>query len=342
MAAAPPFPFGLCAFDIDGTLVENGKLSARTHEAIKAARARGAAIVLATGRPPAMAAGIPKLLDYDLDYVICANGGQIFSVTGGSSTADWKLAVEPGSMSRATVTEISESILAEMPHVEFLISDEHLPTDPSTEAMCACTPRTMEVGFGIFGPNMVERMQPTVSYSKPAFRKTDKPVWSFIAIFDTPAAEADMAIDYHLPAEEQAAIERTIETVLSTSTNPEVAGWKAINAGLRSAVEIALAGNSKEETLQRLVVTLGLTAADAIAFGDGLNDVGMLRWAEQGCAMGNAESEAVKEAADRVIGTCAEDGVAIVLEAMVSSSASCVAEYTAATAAATAAAGAVS
>ena len=50
-----------------------------------------------------------------------------------------------------------------------------------------------------------------------------------------------------------------------------------------------------------------------VAFGDGENDKEMLSLVGLGVAMGNAHP-ACKEAADVVIGTCAEDGVAEFLE----------------------------
>ena len=55
-------------------------------------------------------------------------------------------------------------------------------------------------------------------------------------------------------------------------------------------------------------------AADAtVAFGDGHNDIAMLRWAALGVAMGNAADD-VRAAADEVTGSIAEDGVATVLD----------------------------
>ena len=47
-----------------------------------------------------------------------------------------------------------------------------------------------------------------------------------------------------------------------------------------------------------------------------------LQWAGTGVAMGNAESELVKEAADRVTETNDDDGVAIVLEELLASAGS--------------------
>jgi len=70
---------------------------------------------------------------------------------------------------------------------------------------------------------------------------------------------------------------------------------------------------SKAAALQWLCEKLAVDPAEVVAFGDGENDKEMLSLAGLGVAMGNAHP-ACKEAADVIIGTCAEDGVAEYLE----------------------------
>ena len=55
---------------------------------------------------------------------------------------------------------------------------------------------------------------------------------------------------------------------------------------------------------------------ELMACGDSPNDGAMIRMAEIGVAMGNAD-DAVKEMADYVTGTNAEDGVAVAIEKFV-------------------------
>ena len=58
-AAASAFPYGLCAFDVDGTLKRSDHtISPRVKAALAVVRARGAAVVIATGRPVAMAGSL--------------------------------------------------------------------------------------------------------------------------------------------------------------------------------------------------------------------------------------------------------------------------------------------
>lgn len=73
---------------------------------------------------------------------------------------------------------------------------------------------------------------------------------------------------------------------------------------------------TKGSGLMQLAQILGLERGQVMAFGDGGNDVSMLRSAGVGVAMGNACDEA-KAAAACVGPTNNEDGVAQVLEALV-------------------------
>lgn len=68
-------------------------------------------------------------------------------------------------------------------------------------------------------------------------------------------------------------------------------------------------GVTKEACLQIICEACGITTYDIIAFGDDYSDIGMLRMAGCGVAMGNS-IDAVKAAADVVIGTNDEDGIA--------------------------------
>jgi Cof subfamily protein (haloacid dehalogenase superfamily) len=78
-------------------------------------------------------------------------------------------------------------------------------------------------------------------------------------------------------------------------------------------VEIAAPGVTKAVGLAEVASVVGVAAADIVAFGDMPNDLEMLRWAGHGVAMGNAHP-ALKDVADEVTATNAEDGLALVLE----------------------------
>ncbi|TCJ30485.1 HAD family hydrolase [Nocardioides jejuensis] len=84
-----------------------------------------------------------------------------------------------------------------------------------------------------------------------------------------------------------------------------VIGWSAW-------MDLSPIGVTKASGLARVAAALGVTAADALAIGDGRNDLEMLRWAHRGVAMGQAIDE-VKHEADDVTAPVEEDGVAVEL-----------------------------
>jgi hypothetical protein len=72
---------------------------------------------------------------------------------------------------------------------------------------------------------------------------------------------------------------------------------------------------SKSAALERVRVALGVPWARTVAVGAGANDCDMLRWAARGVAMGHAPAS-VREAANEVTGTIAEDGALWVLRSV--------------------------
>lgn len=78
-------------------------------------------------------------------------------------------------------------------------------------------------------------------------------------------------------------------------------------------LELVPKGIDKAQSLLRLMTKINLTPADMIAFGDGYNDLSMLKLAGMGVAMANAAPE-VRAEADYVTLSNEEDGVAAALE----------------------------
>ncbi|MCW2808675.1 MAG: family phosphatase [Marmoricola sp.] len=81
-----------------------------------------------------------------------------------------------------------------------------------------------------------------------------------------------------------------------------VVGWTAW-------LDLAPVGVSKASGLDLVTRTLGLSAADTLAIGDGRNDIEMLTWAARGVAMGQGP-QVVRDAADHVTDTVHLDGAA--------------------------------
>ena len=78
-------------------------------------------------------------------------------------------------------------------------------------------------------------------------------------------------------------------------------------------VELVPKGIDKAQSLERLLEHLGLDATNLIAFGDGYNDMSMIKYANIGVAMSNAAPE-LRAIADYVTRSNDEDGVGVFLE----------------------------
>ena len=74
-------------------------------------------------------------------------------------------------------------------------------------------------------------------------------------------------------------------------------------------IEINSIQATKGKALKSLCAALDIDLKDTLAFGDGSNDLDMIRTAGVGVAMGNAVEE-LKQAADWVAPTNMENGVA--------------------------------
>ncbi|AXJ09519.1 HAD family hydrolase [Arthrobacter sp. PM3] len=79
-------------------------------------------------------------------------------------------------------------------------------------------------------------------------------------------------------------------------------------------LELSLPGVNKAVTLAEYAASLGIDAADVVAFGDMPNDIEMLRWAGDGYAMASGHPEAIL-AAGQQAPHFDDDGVAQILEA---------------------------
>ncbi|MGN7251266.1 HAD family hydrolase [Arthrobacter sp. SAFR-014] len=78
-------------------------------------------------------------------------------------------------------------------------------------------------------------------------------------------------------------------------------------------LELAVPGINKAVTLADYAASLGIDAADVVAFGDMPNDIEMLRWAGHGYAMASGHPEAIR-AAGQQAPHFDDDGVAQILE----------------------------
>lgn len=85
-----------------------------------------------------------------------------------------------------------------------------------------------------------------------------------------------------------------------------------VTASTRNNLEFNIASAHKGNALKRFAEHLGLTLANCMAIGDGMNDLTMIEAAGVGVAMANAHP-LVRAAADRITRSNDEDGVAWVI-----------------------------
>lgn len=78
-------------------------------------------------------------------------------------------------------------------------------------------------------------------------------------------------------------------------------------------IEIVPKGVDKAASIAKMLPILGIKREDCIACGDGFNDIGMIKFAGIGVAMGNAQ-QVVKDAADVITLSNDEDGIVPVIE----------------------------
>ncbi|MEY2191392.1 Cof-type HAD-IIB family hydrolase [Neobacillus sp. BF23-41] len=74
------------------------------------------------------------------------------------------------------------------------------------------------------------------------------------------------------------------------------------------SVDVLPKGGSKAEGIKKMIERLGFELKDVYAFGDGLNDLEMLKAVGTGVAMGNGVPEA-RELADLITSDVSEDGI---------------------------------
>ena len=125
----------------------------------------------------------------------------------------------------------------------------------------------------------------------------------FEELLSAPATRVVVRSPEHTPEDFLELVER-----LGLHGGSYAVGWTAW-------LDIAPDGVSKAHGLAVAAAALGVDAADALAVGDGRNDVEMFAWAGRSVAMGQAPEE-VKALADEVCAEVEGDGLADVLEAL--------------------------
>ncbi|MFJ6541958.1 HAD family hydrolase [Streptomyces sp. NPDC091385] len=104
---------------------------------------------------------------------------------------------------------------------------------------------------------------------------------------------------------------------LAEAAQGAAGGFVTVVMAGEGIVELLPLGLSKATGLSLAARRLGMKAADTIAFGDMPNDIPMFAWSAHGVAMDNAHED-LRAVADEVTASNEDDGIAVVLERLLS------------------------
>ena len=262
----------LIAFDLDGTLLDRQKNIPETNlRALKAAAEAGVLLVPATGR---IYTGIPE-------QIRTLPGARYFITINGAYAYD---AVEDRNLYSS---ELSVDLCLRL--IRYMYT---LPViyDCYQDNWGYIT-RSMFQRAGDFIPDpgimkMMRELRTPVDNLAETLRQKGRPVQKMQMHFQ------DLA-------------ERDRQLKLVAELFPET----AVSSSLPWNIEINSAGATKGQALKALCQALGIDLRDTLAFGDGTNDLDMIRTAGIGVAMGNGAEE-VKAAADWIAPYNDDAGVA--------------------------------
>ncbi len=264
----------LIAFDLDGTLLDDSKqLPPDNLTALRAAAEHGIILVPATGR---ILKAMPEaLLELKLfRYFIFANGAEVYDLEKGCALH--RARIEP---------PLAVRFCEYMDSLPVLYDCYRGERGYMTQWMYEQAPEFFETERHIL--KLVKSLRVPVPDLKENIRTVNEPLEKLQMYFRQDAME-----------------ERRRQLRLIPERFPELMA----SSSLKNNIEINSAEAGKGRALLKLLHLLHVEQGECAAFGDGLNDIGLLRAAGRGCAMANAE-EAVKESADAVVESNNDAGV---------------------------------
>lgn len=268
----------MIAFDLDGTLLTTDKkITEYTREVLDQAIQKGIEVVPSTGRP---LKGVPQEFFHykGIRYIVTSNGARVVETEHQKTLRSSLLSYE----SAKKVLDI----FGEYDTIRDVFYDGQGYMERK---------KFEEANRYVTSPSMIEYMRTSrirVEDIDEMFERENRPVDKIQALFAS-------------QEEKMEAFERIL-------------GLRGIEASgaLANNIEVNAEGVHKGVALAWLGECLGIKPEEMLVFGDGSNDIGMIRMAGTGVAMDNAQP-AVKEAADAITRSNDSDGVAKYIESYV-------------------------
>ena len=271
--------YKLISFDLDGTFLKDDKTIPQENlETIEKAAAAGVWIVPCSGR---IFPGMPEELkeaEY-IRYYICGNGAMIYD-----KREDRALAKEE--IAPALALRLAE-YMDTLPVIYDCYQDNmgYMTETMYNDLENWCPSAAMA--------SYMKRIREPVPELKAMLAEKNRPV---------------MKMQMHFHDLE----ERKRQLALVPELFPELIATSSIV----NNIEINSARATKGQAVKTLCGVLGVEPAEVIAFGDGTNDMDMIKAAGMGVAMENS-AQALLEAADMVAGSNNDSGVAKVIKKLI-------------------------
>jgi Cof subfamily protein (haloacid dehalogenase superfamily) len=270
----------IIALDLDGTLLDSRKrLSSANRAALSAAAGRGALVVPTTGRFFGMMPESVRDLPF-VRYAITVNGAQVYD-------RETDAAIVREEIPLATACRVMELL-------------------DGYDVIYDC----YRSNWGWMAESFKAKAEAyaTDEHYLRMIREFRRPVPELRSHLAATAAEGDVQkIMLFTRRDAPEAAVRAVAAAVAARF-PEL----AVTNSTRNNLEINIGTAHKGRALARFAEHLGLALSNCIAFGDGVNDLSMIKAAGVGVAMANACPE-VLDAADCVTVSNDEDGVAAAL-----------------------------
>ncbi len=269
----------LFGIDLDGTLLNPaGEVSDRTKQAVHAVLVAGHKVAFATGRNHTEARRVFDNMEHQ-DLAVLVSGAIVVDTRAGQT-------VYRATMDPTLASELCDAI-EQLGHAAVAFQDrDHTGVD-----------------YLVSTHRVVHRsLRNWMTYSDQVLQTRD----DLPGIDHTHTLRVSTVLDFADAAILKASIEARF------GNRAYVHGIIVASDGVE-IVEMFDQNVNKWLGLQQVANRHGVPDDRIIAIGDDMNDLAMIRQAKLGIAMGNARTD-VKQVADRVIGSNAEDGLAVFLE----------------------------